>query len=142
MLLIITNIFEVLQYAGRTQSLYLSKEYILNIQWPGPMLSLPMLYPALCHDGYSRNQHPCRIAFISTSILSVKLQRINAVWYDVNPQLTVSEASMRNFPGEHYAHPEILINQNRTFCGNVTDLTNLVRKYRHISKVACQTGFS
>lgn len=30
----------------------------------------------------------------------------------------------------------------RTFCGNVSVLTNLLTKHRHISKLACQAGFS
>jgi len=28
------------------------------------------------------------------------------------------------------------------FCGNVSVLTNLLTKHRHISKLACQAGFS
>lgn len=128
---------------GRIFSLCLPAKYCSNIKLPRPG-GLACVTPCPCSWqtwwSFAFLQGSTQ-TIISMSILSGGHWRITAIGNAANVHLTVGKDGQKSSRGTLYP-PEMLINQIRTFCGNVSALTNLLTKHRHISKLTCQAGFS
>lgn len=86
--------------------------------------------------------HGSTQSVVSMSTLSGKHWRIIEMGYAVNiaayHQWRWSEVLQRNI----IPTLKCWLIKIRIFCGNVSVLTNLLTKHRHVSKLACQAGFS